>query len=93
MDSVQKAYLTIRADIFGTSTALYPIDFDPSASITLLDRTPFPYRLDASLDINKIVFSHYGNAFCAGLASEAQISSTDGYIYEPYYHENWISHC
>ncbi|KAL8714148.1 MAG: hypothetical protein Q9220_001876 [cf. Caloplaca sp. 1 TL-2023] len=90
MGSTQRSYLVIGAGVFGTSTALHLIEDDPSASITLLDRTPFPCPHAASHDINKIVRADYGDIFYSNLALEAQNHWRNGSYYKPYYHETGL---
>lgn len=61
--STQESYVIVGAGIFGTSTALHLAKAFPSASITLIDRTPFPCPLAASYDYQKVVRADYGNIF------------------------------
>ncbi|KAF1972270.1 nucleotide-binding domain-containing protein [Bimuria novae-zelandiae CBS 107.79] len=65
--------LIVGAGIFGTSTAyhLAHSHADPS-SITVLDRSPFPPRHAASIDISKIVSVDYATPFYMDLAFEAR---------------------
>ncbi|KAL8950243.1 MAG: hypothetical protein Q9222_003710 [Ikaeria aurantiellina] len=90
MGSTQTSYLIVGAGVFGTSTALHLIEDDPSASVVLLDRTPFPCPYAASHDINKIVRADYGDIFYSNLALEAQEHWRHGPYYEPYYHETGL---
>lgn len=90
MDSKGRTHLIIGAGVFGTSTALHLIESDPSATVTLLDQTPFPCPLAASHDINKIIRADYGDAFYSKLALEAQELWRDDPLYKPYYHESGI---
>ena len=90
MGSAQRSYLVVGAGVFGTSTALHLIEDDPSASVILIDRTPYPCPYAASHDINKIVRADYGDIFYAALALEAQKHWREGSYYHPYYHETGL---
>ncbi|KAL8747091.1 MAG: hypothetical protein Q9190_000998 [Brigantiaea leucoxantha] len=87
MSSPPKSTLIVGSGIFGTSTALHLLNADPSATVTLVDRTPFPCPYAASHDVNKIVRADYGDIFYVALALEAQDSWRQNPLYKPYYHE------
>ena len=61
--TTQESFVIVGAGVFGTSTALHLAKAYPSASITLIDRTPFPCPLAASYDYQKVVRADYGNIF------------------------------
>jgi sarcosine oxidase / L-pipecolate oxidase len=90
MGSSGYSYLIIGAGVFGASTALHLKESDPSAHITLVDRTPFPCPYAASHDLNKIVRADYGDIFYSKLALEAQQGWRDDAIYAPFYHESGL---
>ena len=68
----QPSFLLIGAGCFGASTALYLKRSNPSAHVTLLDRTPFPCPTAAAHDINKIIRAEYEDLSYMKLALEAQ---------------------
>ena len=90
MGSKQTSYLVVGADVFGTSTSLHLKHADSAASVTLIDRTPFPCPFAASHDINKVVRADYGDIFYAQLALGAQDLWRNSPIYKPYYHESGL---
>jgi sarcosine oxidase / L-pipecolate oxidase len=87
MGSTTQSYLIVGAGVFGASTALHLRRLDPSATVTLLDRTSFPNPSAASHDVNKIIRADYDDIFYMKLALEAQKLWRDDPIYSPYYHE------
>ena len=80
-------YLIIGAGVFGASTAYHLSKTNPSATITLVDRTPFPCPKGASYDINKIVRADYRDIFYTRLALKAQQSWTEDPTWMPFYHQ------
>ena len=80
-------YLIIGAGVFGASTAYHLSRTNPSATITLVDRTPFPCPKGASYDINKIVRADYRDIFYTRLALKAQQSWAEDPIWMPFYHQ------
>ncbi|KAI9871194.1 MAG: hypothetical protein M1830_004434 [Pleopsidium flavum] len=87
MSTSKADYVIIGAGVFGASTAYHLSQQEPSASIVLIDRTPFPCPIGASHDINKIVRADYSDKFYCGLAIKAQQSWRNDPIYKPYYHQ------
>ena len=92
-------YLILGAGIFGTSTAYHLAQKRPEASITIIDRHPFPAPdagtpdagLGASYDINKIVRADYTIPFYMDLAHEAIDSWASWDLINPYYHRTgWL---
>lgn len=90
METKIKSYLIVGAGVFGASTALYLKRSEPSASITLIDRTPFPNPSAASHDVNKIIRADYPDAFYARLAYDALKLWESDPIYKKWYHETGI---
>ncbi|KAH0559377.1 hypothetical protein GP486_004111 [Trichoglossum hirsutum] len=88
MDPTQQSYLIVGAGMFGASTALHLRRSNPSATVTLLDRTPFPCPSAAAHDLNKIIRADYDDIFYMKLALEAQELWRTDPIYKPYYHES-----
>lgn len=87
MPSLSADYLIIGAGVFGASTALHLSQQEASASIILIDRSPFPCPFGASHDINKIIRADYSDKFYCKLALEAQRSWREDPIFRPYYHQ------
>ena len=81
------SYIIVGAGVFGTSTALHIITSQPSASVYLVDRTPFPCPYAASHDINKIIRADYGDIFYTRLGLEAHKQWCKNPLYKPYYNE------
>ncbi|KAI9774044.1 MAG: hypothetical protein M1839_001929 [Geoglossum umbratile] len=88
MSSGHQSYLIVGAGAFGASTALHLRQSNPSASVTLLDRTPFPCPAAAAHDLNKIIRADYDDIFYMKLALEALEHWRNDPIYKPYYHES-----
>lgn len=84
----QESYLIIGAGTFGASTALELRRVIPSATVTLLDQTPFPNPSAASHDLNKIIRADYTSLFYMKLALEAQELWRNDPIYKSYYHQS-----
>ena len=66
---------------------LHLIQEKPGATITLLDRTPFPNPSSASHDVNKIIRADYADSFYMKLALESLEHWLNNPLYQPYYHE------
>ena len=92
MDSLpaQPSFLLIGAGCFGASTALYLKRSNPSAHVTLVDRTPFPCPTAAAHDLNKIIRAEYEDLSYMKLALEAQELWRSDPLLKPYYHETGI---
>lgn len=90
METKTKSYLIVGAGVFGASTALYLKRSEPSASVTLIDRTPFPNPSAASHDVNKIVRADYADAFYMKMAYDAQKLWRSDPIHKEWYHETGI---
>lgn len=87
MASSSADYLIVGAGVFGASTAFHLSKQEPSASIILIDQTPFPCPFGASHDINKIIRADYSDEFYCKLALEAQKSWREDPIFKSYYHQ------
>ena len=92
MDTPKPTYLIVGAGVFGASTAHHIITSEPSASVFLVDRTPFPCPYAASHDINKIVRADYGDIFYTRLALEAKEQWYNHPLYKGYYAESGLLH-
>ena len=90
MDPSNPSYLIVGAGVFGASTALHIISSEQSASVLLVDRTPFPCPYAASHDINKIIRADYSDIFYTRLALEAQEQWRKNSLYKPYYNESGL---
>ena len=86
--AINPSYLIVGAGVFGSSTAYHLVKALPSASITLIDRTPFPCPLAASYDVNKIVRADYGDKFYMELALKSQHEWRTDPLYSQYFHES-----
>lgn len=82
------SFIIIGAGIFGTSTAYHLIKAIPSASITLIDRSPFPCPLASSHDYNKIICADYGDEFYMSLALKSQHEWRTNPLYKQFFHES-----
>jgi sarcosine oxidase/L-pipecolate oxidase len=91
MSPENESYLIIGAGVFGASTALHLRRAKPSATITLLDRTPFPNPSAASHDVNKIVRADYDDIFYMKLALDAVEHWRTDPIFKDYYHETGMA--
>lgn len=85
--SEHSSQLIIGAGAFGASTALYLKSSRPSATVTLLDRTPFPNPSAASHDVNKIVRADYDDLFYMKIGLQSMEKWRNDPTYKPYYHE------
>lgn len=84
------SYLIVGAGVFGASTAYHLIKKYPNASISLVDRAPYPCPLAASWDWNKVVRADYGDMFYMEKALEAvHVWRTDP-LFRPFYHETGL---
>ena len=90
METRQLSYLIVGAGVFGASTALRLKRSEPSAAVTLIDRTPFPNPSAASHDVNKIIRADYPDLFYAKRALKAQKLWRSDPIYKTWYHETGI---
>jgi len=88
--STRESYLIVGAAVFGASSAYHLAKKIPSASITLIDRSPFLCPLAASYDWQKVVRPDYGNLFYMELALEAQDRWRKDPLYSRFYHESGI---
>ena len=86
--AINPSYLIVGAGVFGSSTAYHLIKALPSASVTLIDRSPFPCPLAASYDVNKIVRADYGDKFYMELALQSQHEWRTDPLYSQYVHES-----
>jgi sarcosine oxidase/L-pipecolate oxidase len=84
------SYLIVGAGCFGASTALALKKADPTAQITLVDRTPFPCPSAAAHDLNKIIRSEYEDPMYMRLALEAQALWRTDPLFTPYFHQTGI---
>lgn len=89
--STRESYLIVGAGVFGASSAYHLAKRLPSASITLIDRSPFPCPLAASYDWQKVVRPDYGDLFYMQLALKAQDRWRKDPLYSPFYHESGIT--
>ena len=87
MSTAQPSYLIVGAGVFGASTALHLSRQQPSASIVLIDRTPFPCPIAASHDINKVVRADYEDIFYCDLALKALDRWRNEPIFKQWYHQ------
>jgi sarcosine oxidase/L-pipecolate oxidase len=85
-----ESYLIVGAGVFGASSAYHLAKSIPSASITLVDRSPFPCPLAASYDWQKVVRPDYGDLFYMELALKAQDRWRKEPLYRRFYHESGI---
>jgi sarcosine oxidase/L-pipecolate oxidase len=88
--STRESYLIVGAGVFGASSAYHLAKSIPSASITLVDRSPFPCPLAASYDWQKVVRPDYGDLFYMELALKAQDKWRKEALYSRFYHESGI---
>lgn len=82
------SYLVIGAGAFGASTALHLSRKYPKASITLVDRTPFPCPIGASHDINKVIRGDYADFFHTKLGLRALHVWQEDPLFKPFYHQS-----
>ena len=87
VSSVSESYLIVGAGVFGASTALHLSRNKPEASITLMDRAPFPDPIAASYDINKVVRADYEDIFYCSLGLRALDYWRDDPLWKPYFHQ------
>ena len=71
MTNATESYLNVGAGVCGASTALHSSRQKPGASITLMDRAPYPDPNAASFDINKIFCADYEDLFYCKLGLRA----------------------
>lgn len=86
-------YVIVGAGVFGSSVALHLIRKYPKAKVTLIDRTPFPSKVGASWDWNKIIRADYTNILYMELAIEAMNWWRSDPLFSPFYHESgalWV---
>jgi sarcosine oxidase / L-pipecolate oxidase len=88
MSTHSSNYIIIGAGAFGASTALHLSRREPSASIVLIDRSPFPCPIAASNDINKIVRADYADLFYCRLGLKALDVWRNDPLFKPYYHQS-----
>ena len=74
--------------MFGASTAYHLAKTIPSATITLIDRSPYPCPLAASYDYNKIVRADYGDKFYMSLALKTQHEWRTNPLYKQFFHQS-----
>ena len=92
MDTPKPSYIIVGAGVFGASTAYQIILSEPSASVFLVDRTPFPCPYAASHDINKIIRADYGDIFYTKLALEAKEEWYNRSLYKQFYMKSGLLH-
>ena len=90
MSSKSSQYLIIGAGAFGASTALHLSRKEPSSSIVLIDRSPYPCPIAASNDINKIVRADYADLFYCRVALKALHVWRNDPLFQPYYHQSGV---
>ncbi|KAL8748414.1 MAG: hypothetical protein Q9184_007320 [Pyrenodesmia sp. 2 TL-2023] len=81
-------YLIVGGGVFGASTALHLSKLKPSASVVLIDRTPFPCPIAASYDINKAVRTDYEDLFYCRLGLQTLDRWRNDPLFEKYYHQS-----
>ena len=83
------SFIIVGAGVFGASTAYHLAKTAPHATITLIDRTPYPCPLAASYDYQKIVRADYdGDKFYMRLALKAQHEWRSNPLYSQYFHQS-----
>ena len=87
MANATESFLIVGAGVFGASTALHLSRHKPQASITLMDRYPFPDPVAASFDINKVVRADYEDLFYCKLGLRALEYWRHDPLWKPYYHQ------
>ncbi|KAL8934656.1 MAG: hypothetical protein Q9216_005797 [Gyalolechia sp. 2 TL-2023] len=88
MSTSQVDYLIVGAGVFGASTALHLSKQKPSASILLIDRTPFPCPIAASHDINKAVRADYTDIFYCKLGIQTLERWKNDPLFAKYFHQS-----
>ena len=88
MATARADYLIIGGGVFGSSTALTLTKQKPSASVILIDRTPFPCPIAASHDINKAVRADYEELFYCRLGLETLDRWRNDSLFKQYYHQS-----
>ena len=86
--AANESFIIVGAGIFGASTAYHLAKAVPSASITLIDRSPFPCPLAASHDYSKIVRADYGDKFYMSLALKSQHEWRTNALYKQFFHQS-----
>ncbi|KAI4242851.1 MAG: hypothetical protein LQ352_007153 [Teloschistes flavicans] len=81
-------YLIVGGGVFGASTAFHLSQQKPSASIVLIDRTPFPCPIAASHDINKAVRADYGDMFYCKLGLKTLERWRTDPLFKKYFHQS-----
>jgi sarcosine oxidase/L-pipecolate oxidase len=84
------SHVIIGAGAFGAAAALSLAAADPSASIILIDRTPYPCPLAASHDYQKAVRADYGTKFYMDLGLKARAEWLGNPLYSQFYHPSKI---
>lgn len=85
--NITESFLIVGAGVFGASTALHLSRHKPGASITLMDRAPYPDPNAASFDINKVVRADYEDLFYCKLGLRARDYWRNDPLWKPYYHQ------
>lgn len=88
MSTLRTSYLVVGSGIFGASTAWHLRRSKPWASVTIVDRVPYPNPGGASHDLNKIIRADYADPFYMKLALEAQQDWRDDAMFSQWYHES-----
>ncbi|KAL8890837.1 MAG: hypothetical protein Q9215_002063 [Flavoplaca cf. flavocitrina] len=88
MSSSRADYLIVGAGVFGASTALQLSKQKPSASVCLIDRTPFPCPIAASHDLNKSVRADYEDLFYCGLGIKALERWRNDPLFKQFYYQS-----
>ena len=91
MSPLTSSYLIVGAGVFGASTALSLSREDPSPTVILIDRTPFPCPIAASHDINKIVRSDYNDIFYCKLGLQTLERWREDPLYKKWYHQSGLA--
>jgi sarcosine oxidase / L-pipecolate oxidase len=84
------SYLIVGAGVFGASTALHLIQKYPTATVSLVDRAPFPSQVAASWDLNKVVRADYTDIVYVEKVLEAKKKWRGDPLFSPYYHESGL---
>ena len=91
MPPLATSYIIVGAGVFGASTALSLSQENPSPTVILIDRTPFPCPIAASHDINKIVRSDYNDLFYCKLGLQTLERWRKDPLYSQWYHQSGLA--
>ena len=87
MANTTESFLIVGAGVFGASTALHLSRHKPEATITLMDRAPYPDPIAASYDVNKVVRADYEDLFYCKLGLRALDYWRNDPLWKPFYHQ------